>query len=112
MLGLAGGARRTTTRLLDGEFPKYRSLLPARVGSGRQIDTAALIEAVRRVALVAARTSPVRLTFSADGLVLEAGGQDEAQASEPLAATFEGEALTIAFNPTLPARRPRGDRLG
>jgi DNA polymerase-3 subunit beta len=49
---------------------------------------------------VASRTSPVRLSFSADGLVLEAGGLDEAEAAESLPASFEGEPLTIAFNPT------------
>ncbi len=100
LIGLAGGARRTTTRLLDGEFPRYRSLLPAESSAVALVDTAQLAEAVRRVALVASRTSPVRLSFSDEGLLLEAGGQEEAQASELLPASFEGEALTIAFNPT------------
>ncbi len=100
LIGLAGGARRTTTRLLDGEFPRYRSLLPAESSAVALVDTAQLAEAVRRVALVASRTSPVRLSFSDEGLLLEAGGQEEAQASELLPASFDGEALTIAFNPT------------
>jgi DNA polymerase III subunit beta len=100
MLGLSGATRRTTTRLLDGEFPKYRSLLPDSASATAAIDTAALTEAVRRVSLVASRTSPVRLSFSADGVVLEAGGLDEAEAAESLPATFDGEPLTIAFNPT------------
>jgi DNA polymerase III subunit beta len=99
LLGLTGAARRTTTRLLDGEFPKYRSLLPDSASATATIATAALAEAVRRVSLVASRTSPVRLSFSADGVVLEAGGLDEAEAAEGLPAVFEGEALTIAFNP-------------
>ena len=100
LLGLSGAERRTTTRLLDGEFPKYRSLLPDSSSATATIDTAALTEAVRRVALVASRTSPVRLSFSADGVVLEAGGLDEAEAAEALPASFDGEALTIAFNPS------------
>ncbi|HET7530565.1 MAG TPA: DNA polymerase III subunit beta, partial [Mycobacteriales bacterium] len=99
MFGLAGSTRRTTTRLLDGEFPKYRSLLPDSAAATASVDTDALTEAVRRVSLVASRTSPVRLSFSADGLVLEAGGLDEAEAAESLPASFEGEPLTIAFNP-------------
>lgn len=100
MIGFEGGRRRTTTRLLDGEFPKYRSLLPASSPATATMSTAALIEAVKRVALVAPRNAPVRMGFSpADGLVLEAGGPDEAQASEGLEATYEGEAMTIAFNP-------------
>ena len=99
MFGLSGASRRTTTRLLDGEFPKYRSLLPDSAAATASVDTDALTEAVRRVSLVASRTSPVRLSFSADGLVLEAGGLDEAEAAESLPASFEGEPLTIAFNP-------------
>jgi DNA polymerase-3 subunit beta len=100
MLGLAGGSRRATTRLLDGEFPKYRSLLPDTSSAVATIDAAALTEAVRRVALVASRTSPIRLSFSADGLTLEAGGLDDAEAAETLPADFDGDALTIAFNAT------------
>jgi DNA polymerase-3 subunit beta len=100
MLGLAGGTRRATTRLLDGEFPKYRSLLPDTSSAVATVDAAALTEAVRRVALVASRTSPIRLSFSADGLTLEAGGLDDAEAAESLPADFEGDPLTIAFNAT------------
>ncbi|MDQ1699588.1 MAG: polymerase subunit beta [Frankiaceae bacterium] len=100
LLGLAGGTRRTTTRLLDGEFPKYRSLLPDAFNATAAIEASALTDAVRRVSLVASRTSPVRLSFSEGGVVLEAGGLDEAEAAEALPASFEGDPLTIAFNPT------------
>ncbi len=99
LVGFAGGQRRTTTRLLDGEFPKYRSLLPTEFAATALADTAALVEALRRVSLVAARHSPVRLSFSADSVELEAGGGDEAQAAEQLAVGYEGEPMTIAFNP-------------
>jgi DNA polymerase-3 subunit beta len=100
LIGLSGSDRSTTSRLLDGEFPKYRSLLPDSSSATAKIDSGALTDAVRRVALVASRTSPIRLSFSADGLELEAGGVDEAEAKESLPTEFEGEALTIAFNPT------------
>jgi DNA polymerase III subunit beta len=103
--GDKGGARRTTSRLLEGEFPKYRSLLPAESAATASVPTLAFAESVRRVALVASRNAPVRLTFSADGVVLEAGGADEASASEQLDCTWqssldEGSApFSIAFNP-------------
>jgi DNA polymerase-3 subunit beta len=100
LIGLAGAGRSTTSRLLDGEFPKYRSLLPDSSSAVATVDSGALTDAVRRVALVASRTSPIRLSFSADGVSLEAGGVDEAEANESLPGGFEGEALTIAFNPT------------
>jgi DNA polymerase-3 subunit beta len=99
MFGFAGGGRRTTTRLLDGEFPKYRSLLPTEFNGSATVDTAPLVEAVKRVALVAERNTPVRLSFASGEVVLEAGGGDAAAARESLGAVFEGEELTIAFNP-------------
>jgi DNA polymerase-3 subunit beta len=100
MAGFSGGTRRTTTRLLEGEFPKYRSLIPADFGSQASVTTSQLVEAVKRVALVAQRNTPIRLTFSGDELVLEAGAGDDAQASESIEAAYEGEPITVAFNPT------------
>jgi DNA polymerase-3 subunit beta len=104
MIGFEGGPtgslRRTTSRLLEGEFPKYRSLLPSESSATAEVPTLQLVEAVKRVALVAARNAPVRLGFGPDGLVLEAGGADDAQASERLECGWEGaEPLQIAFNP-------------
>jgi DNA polymerase-3 subunit beta len=100
LIGLSGAQRSTTSRLLDGEFPKYRSLFPDAASATAVVESSALTDAVRRVALVASRTSPIRLSFSADGVGLEAGGVDEAEAHESLPASFEGEPLTIAFNAT------------
>jgi len=100
----SGQVRRTTSRLLEGEFPKYRSLLPSESSAVAEISTAPFVEAVKRVALVAQRNAPVRLAFSPDGLVLEAGGADDAQASERVECGWDGPAaadgpFSIAFNP-------------
>ena len=63
--GTSGGrASRATTRLLDATFPAYRSLLPNEWSSAAEITVAPLVEAVRRVALVADRSTPVRLEFA------------------------------------------------
>jgi len=100
MIGFAGGTRRSTSRLLDGaNYPPVRSLFPASHNADARVSVAALVEVVRRVALVAERTTPVLLSFSEDGLVVEAGGTEEARASEAMEATFTGEPLTIGFNP-------------
>lgn len=100
MVGLAGGTRRTTSRLLDGaNYPPVRSLFPATHNAEARVSVSTLIEVVKRVALVAERTTPVLLSFSADGLVVEAGGSEEARASEAMEATFTGDPLTIGFNP-------------
>ncbi|HEX5540634.1 MAG TPA: DNA polymerase III subunit beta [Micromonospora sp.] len=100
MIGFAGGTRRTTSRLLDGaNYPPVRSLFPTSHNAEARLNVSALVEVVRRVALVAERTTPVLLNFSSDGLVVEAGGTEEARASEAMDATFTGEPLTIGFNP-------------
>ncbi|HWM74757.1 MAG TPA: DNA polymerase III subunit beta, partial [Nocardioides sp.] len=62
-----GGVRRTTTRLLDGEFPKVRSLFPSERLTIAKVDKLALIESVKRVALVAERNAAVQLAFG-DGV--------------------------------------------
>ena len=94
-----GGVRRTTTRLLDGEFPKVRSLFPSEHQTVARIDKATLIESVKRVALVAERNTAVQLAFSDGVLTLDAGSGDEAQASESIEAQIEGDDITTGFNP-------------
>ncbi|GAB2910182.1 DNA polymerase III subunit beta [Rhodococcus aerolatus] len=100
LLGLTGSGRRTTTRLLDAEFPKFRQLLPAEHTAVATVDVAPLVESIKRVQIVAERGAQVRLEFSADGLRLAAGGDDEGRAEEELPADFTGDPLTIAFNPS------------
>ena len=99
LIGFAGAGRQTTARLLSGEYPKYASLLPSEFSATAELAADSFAEAVKRVALVADRNTPVRLAFSAGQLVLEAGASEEAQATEIVEAAFDGEDLQIAFNP-------------
>ena len=99
LMGFEGNGRRTTTRLLDGEFPKYRSLLPSETLSKASVSTVELIEAVKRVSLVAERNTPVRLAFGGGEVTLRAGSGDEAQATESVECDLDGDGLEIAFNP-------------
>jgi DNA polymerase III subunit beta len=94
-----GGVRRTTTRLLDGEFPKVRSLFPSERLTIARLDKAALIESLKRVSLVAERNTAVQLAFKDGVLTLDAGSGDEAQASESVEAHIDGEDLVTGFNP-------------
>ncbi|MEU9980414.1 DNA polymerase III subunit beta [Streptomyces sp. NPDC050856] len=100
LIGFEGAGRRTTTRLLEGDLPKYRTLFPTEFNSVAVIETAPFVEAVKRVALVAERNTPVRLTFEQGVLILEAGSSDDAQAVERVEANLEGDDISIAFNPT------------
>ncbi len=99
MIGFAGGTRRTTSRLLDGDYPKVRSLFPDHHVAQARVAVSALTEVVKRVSLVAERSTPVRMSFGEDGLVVEAGGNDDARASEAMDAVYTGEAMQVAFNP-------------
>jgi DNA polymerase-3 subunit beta len=100
LMGFESAGRRATSRLIDGEFPKVRSLIPApsAITSTVRVDTHALVEAVKRVALVAERTTPVRLTFADGTATLDAGSGDEAQASESVEITLTGEPVVTGFN--------------
>jgi DNA polymerase-3 subunit beta len=84
---------------LDATFPPYRSLLPSEWASAAEVPIAPLIEAVRRVALVAERNAPVRLEFADGSVALSAGGDDEGRAEEQLEVSYSGDAITTAFNP-------------
>ena len=99
LIGFEAGQRRATTRLLDGEYPKVTSIFPSSADTESVIETVALVEAVKRVALVAERNSPVRLRFTDGQVVIEAGSGDDAQASEAVEAVLTGPEIEIAFNP-------------
>src|SRR5919201_1582790 len=88
-----------TSRLIEGEFPNYRQLLPERYENRLTASRQQLIDAVRRVGLLARDTSPIRLEFNALGVKLSSSSPDLGQAVEAVEAKYEGEDLTAAFNP-------------
>ena len=93
------GADRLTTRLIEGEFPNYRGLIPASQPNRLTVAREALLDAVRRMRLLATDATPVRLVMRAEGLELVAIAQEVGQAHEALDAKYEGTELTVAFNP-------------
>ena len=102
LFGLDSDKAVTTTRLLDSEFPKFRSLLPTESTTQLFIDVAELVEAVKRVTLVTDRKSPlVRLALSESEVVVTAAAVgDEATAREVITGSLQGEGFEIAFNPS------------
>ena len=99
LLGLAAGGRRTTVRLLDVEFVKYRSLLPTSSTTTVDLPVGELTEAIKRVALVTDRGHHLRMQVTDGLLALTAGGEDEGRAEEELQVEADGAELLIAFNP-------------
>ena len=99
MISFEGGGRRLTARLIGGEFIRYRSRFPADFGCTADLPAAPFTEAVRRVALVTDRTSPVRLSFGASHVTVEAATDGRARAVESVPAEFTGDERVISFNP-------------
>ena len=93
------GTTRITTRLIEGEFPNYRGLIPSSYPNRLVVGREPLLDAVRRVKLMAREATPLRLVMRPDGLELLAVTQDVGQAHENLDAKYEGADLTVAFNP-------------
>ena len=99
MISFDSGGRRLTGRLIAGEFIRYESRFPTEFGCTAEMPAASLIEAVRRVSLVADRASPVRLTFGSGTVAIEAQTEGRARAMEKVTASFHGDEPAIAFNP-------------
>ena len=100
LAGFAGEGKLMTSRMLDGTFPPYRHLLPSESTTTAVVEVAPFLDSVRRVALVADKTIPLRLEFADGGVSLEAGTGEEAQATETIDVLLNGEPISIAFNPT------------
>lgn len=100
LAGFAGEGKSMTSRMLDGTFPPYRHLLPSESTTTAVVEVAPFLDSVRRVALVADKTIPLRLEFADGGVSLEAGTGEEAQATETIDVLLNGEPISIAFNPT------------
>jgi DNA polymerase III subunit beta len=99
MIGFECGERRLTTRLLGGEFIRYRSRFPAEFGCTADLPAEAFAEAVRRVSLVAERGTPVQLSFAPGRVTIGAATQGQARAREIVSADFTGDEPVIAFSP-------------
>lgn len=95
-----GGGRRLTSRLVEGEFPKFRSLIPSGYESVATVDRQELLDALKQVAPYGQNNNPVRLTFDRDRLQVDGNLQDVGRGAAGVEAKYEGEALTVAFNPT------------
>lgn len=88
-------------RLIDGNFPKYQSLLPDSYPNQVILNKEELLEALGRVTLVAEDHIPVRLKLMAGGVEVTVSRQDVGGETEHLAGEFSGadEEVSIAFNP-------------
>ena len=86
-------------RLIEGEFPNYRQVLPKEMEHRLTIPTEPLAHALRRVILLAAeRSRAVKLELSSGRMMLSSSNPDLGEAQEELDIDYEGIAVTIALN--------------
>lgn len=99
-VSVQGKERKLTTRLIEGEFPNWRQLVPEDQPNRLAVDRDAFAESVRRVGILAQQGTPLRLELGPTGVRLTAGTQDLGEAADLVEGKYEGEPLVIAFNPT------------
>lgn len=88
-----------SSRLIDGQFPNYRQLLPESVDHELRLSSAEIADVVKRVSLLAQKNAPLRLSFGEGELTVSAQTPDVGEASEALPVPFSGEPFEIGFNP-------------
>jgi DNA polymerase-3 subunit beta len=96
----SAGRVSLTTRLIEGEFPNYRQLIPSAYPNKLTVGREPFLDAVRRVKLLAREpTTPVRIALRPDGIQLAVITADWGTATEDVDAKYEGAEMTVAFNP-------------
>jgi DNA polymerase-3 subunit beta len=88
-----------SSRLIDGQFPNYRQLLPESFEHELRLGGPEFTDVVRRISLLAQKNAPLRLSFAAGELTVSAQTPDVGEARESMPVAFQGEALEIGFNP-------------
>ncbi len=88
-----------SSRLIDGQFPNYRQLIPESVEHELRLATSEFADVVRRMSLLAQKNAPLRLAFGEGELTVSAQTPDVGEASETIPVPFHGEPFDIGFNP-------------
>jgi DNA polymerase-3 subunit beta len=99
LIAFSAERKTVTSLLIKGNFPPVKRLFPETVDNYAVMNTAELIEAVRRVSLVLEREAALRFTFSIEGVTLEAIGSEQAQASESIDAFLTGSDTVVSLKP-------------
>lgn len=88
-----------SSRLIEGQFPNYRQLLPESYEHELTLNGAEIKDVVRRISLLAQKNAPLRLSFAPGELTVSAQTPDIGEAKESLPVAFQGDPFEIGFNP-------------
>lgn len=92
------GDVRLTTRLIDGQFPDYRQLIPEQFEYELELDRAEVLGVLTRIGVLAQRNTPVRLALSEGTLTVSAVSEQFGEGHETIPVPFAGEPLEVGFN--------------
>ncbi len=93
------GGTRLASRLIDGQFPNYKQLIPDKFDHEITVNREELLDVVRRVSQLAQRNAALKLAFAEGELTISAETQDLGDAKESMPVSFQGETLEVGFNP-------------
>ena len=88
-----------TSRLMEGNYPNYQQVVPKETGRKIGVNRNELESALRRVSVLSRdKASAVKVSFTTGQMTLFSSSPDFGEATEELAAQYEGEALNTGFN--------------
>jgi DNA polymerase-3 subunit beta len=86
-------------RLVEGEFPDYRQVIPGAARAQVKVNRDDLLAALRRISLLASeRSRGVKFQLEKGKLEVSASNPDQGEASEDVEVSYTGEPLTVGFN--------------
>ena len=94
------GGRLLVSKLIEGNYPNYRQVIPAESRERITIERELLLNAVRRVSLLSSeKSNSVKLIFTKNNLEIAANTPDIGEAHESLAISYKSKDFSVAFNP-------------
>lgn len=87
------------SRLIEGEFPAYKQLLPESQPNTLEVERGTFSECLRRIAVLAQDATPVFLELGEEGIRLTCQSQGLGEATEEIDGSYQGEPMRVAFNP-------------
>ena len=93
------GDVRLSSRLIEGQFPNYRQLLPDAFDHDVRLPRSELLDVTRRIRYLAQRNAPLKLAFKEGEVTVAAETPEIGDARESMPCAFTGEEMEIAFNP-------------
>jgi DNA polymerase-3 subunit beta len=88
------------SKLIEGNYPNYRQVIPAESKERISLVREELLQALRRAEIMTSdKANSVRLNFTRNNLSITANSPDVGEARESLAINYKGRDLAVAFNP-------------